>query len=262
MSTRLACAAAAQRSGVMLRAMRKSRCLALGCLFSMGWVAAETDHVSFNRDIRPIMSDTCFRCHGPDKNARMAGMRLDIREEALRPMQSAKIPIVPGDPDKSEIIERIFDGGAKIMPPAYVHKELTQKQKDTIRRWVSEGAVYEGHWAYQPLQRPQVPNVGDASVVKNPIDNFIQSRLKQEGLAVSSEADKRTLLRRVTIDLTGLLPTPEDLTAFLSDTTVCLLRRGMPNSARCTGWMLCVMRIPVDSMATILYPRGPIETMY
>ncbi len=100
------------------------------------------------------MSDTCFRCHGPDKNSRMAGMRLDIREEAINPIRSGRIPIVPGDPDKSEIIERIFADGAKIMPPAYAHKTLTQKQKDMIRRWVSEGAVYEGHWAYQPLQRP------------------------------------------------------------------------------------------------------------
>src|SRR4029077_20802858 len=127
----------------------------------------------------------------------MAGMRLDIREEATKPMPSAKIPIVPGDPDKSGIIERIFADRAKIMPPAYAHKALTQKQKETIRRWVSQGAVYEGHWAYQPLQRPSVPDVGRAAGLKNPIDNFIQSRLRQDGLAPSSEADKRTLLRRV-----------------------------------------------------------------
>jgi hypothetical protein len=202
-----------------MRTMRKPWCLAAGCLLSMGLAAAETDRVSFNRDIRPIMSDTCFRCHGPDKNARMAGMRLDIREEATKPMRSSRIPIVPGNPDQSEIIERIFDGGAKIMPPASAHKALMQKQKETIRRWVSEGAVYEGHWAYQALQRPSVPNVGDAAVVKNPIDNFIQRRLKQDGLLASNEADKRTLLRRVTIDVTGLLPTPEQTTAFLSDSS-------------------------------------------
>src|SRR6266705_7090080 len=87
--------------------------------------------VSFNRDLRPIMSDTCFRCHGPDKNARMAGMRLDIRDEAIRPTRSGRTPIVPGDPDKSEIIARIFASGAKVMPPASAHKELTGKQKDT-----------------------------------------------------------------------------------------------------------------------------------
>jgi hypothetical protein len=201
----------------MMRAMRTSSCLAAVCLLSMGLIAAEPDRVSFNRDIRPIMSDTCFRCHGPDKNARMAGMRLDIREEAIKPTHSARIPIVPGDPDKSEIVERIFATGAKTMPPAYAHKVLTEKQKETIRRWVSEGAVYEGHWAYEPLQRPAVPTVDDASSVKNPIDSFIQSRLMQEGLAPSREADKGMLLRRVTIDLTGLAPTQEELKAFLSD---------------------------------------------
>ena len=114
-------------------------------------VAAEPDRATFNRDIRPIMSDTCFRCHGPDRNARQADMRLDIREEATRPTRSGRIPIVPGDPDKSEIIERVFADGATVMPPRAAHKELTQAQKDTIRRWVAEGAVYEGHWTYQPV---------------------------------------------------------------------------------------------------------------
>src|SRR5436190_22466167 len=142
---------------------------------------ADSDKVSFNRDLRPIMSDTCFRCHGPDKNARMAGMRLDIRDEAIRPTRSGRTPIVPGDPDKSEIIARIFAGGAKVMPPASAHKELTQKQKDTIRQWVAEGAVYEGHWSYQPVARPAVPAAADLSRTKNPIDNFIQDRLRRDG---------------------------------------------------------------------------------
>src|SRR5580658_3209465 len=103
----------------MIRAMRNSWRLAAACLSAVGLVAAQTNRISFNHDIRPIMSDTCFRCHGPDKNSRMAGMRLDIREEAIKPIRSGRIPIVPGDPDKSEIIERIFADGAKIMPPAY-----------------------------------------------------------------------------------------------------------------------------------------------
>ena len=203
----------------MMRAMRILCGLAAGLLYTTGLVAADTDRVSFNRDIRPIMSDTCFRCHGPDKNSRMAGMRLDIREEAIKPTKSSRIPIVPGDPNKSEVVERIFASGAKIMPPAYAHKELTQKQKETIRRWVAEGAVYEGHWAYQPLHRLAVPDAADASLVKNPIDNFIQDRLKQQDLKPSNEADKRTLLRRVTIDLTGLLPTPDEMSDFLSDSS-------------------------------------------
>jgi hypothetical protein len=178
---------------------------------------ADTDKVTFNRDIRPIMSDTCFRCHGPDKGSRLANLRLDIREEALKPTRSGKIPIVPGDPDKSEIIERIFATGAKIMPPAFAHRELTAKQKDTIRRWIAQGAIYQGHWAYQPIQRPAIPEAANATLIRNPIDNFIQERLSREGLSPAQEADKRTLIRRVMLDLTGLPPSSEQVHEFLLD---------------------------------------------
>src|ERR1700757_1597618 len=102
--------------------------------------ASAHGEIRFNRDIRPIMAETCFRCHGPDKNARMAGMRLDIRDEALKPNRSGAVPIVPGDPDKSAIVQRIFAAGARVMPPAAIHKDLTAAQKDTIRQWVAEGA--------------------------------------------------------------------------------------------------------------------------
>src|SRR5579872_570067 len=105
--------------------------------------AADSSRVSFNRDIRPIMSDTCFRCHGPDKSSRLAGMRLDIRAEALKPLSDGSVPIVPGDPEKSAIVQRVFaPSAAKRMPPQYAHKDLTDKQKETIRRWVAQGAVY------------------------------------------------------------------------------------------------------------------------
>ena len=182
-------------------------------------LAAAAEPVKFNRDIRPIMSDTCFRCHGPDKRARMAGMRLDRREEALKPTASGAIPIVPGDADKSAIVQRIFaNDPARRMPPKYAEKTLTDAQKETIRRWVAEGAVYEGHWAYQPVKRPPVPEVADAKApIRNPIDNFIQARLAREGLTPSPEADRRTLLRRVTLDLTGIPPTPQEADAFLND---------------------------------------------
>src|SRR5712664_239736 len=155
--------------------------------------------VNFNRDIRPIMSDTCFRCHGPDKNARMAGLRLDIRDEALKPRKPGVVPIVPGDPDHSAIIQRIFSKDARIMPPQFAHKELSPAQKDTIRRWVAEGAKYEGHWAYEAVKRPSVPELGAA----NPIDSLLRSRLSREGLEPSPEADRRTLIRRVTLDVSG-----------------------------------------------------------
>src|SRR5205823_222600 len=134
--------------------------------------SAANPTVKFNRDIRPIMSDTCFRCHGPDQRARMAGMRLDIRDEALKPTKSGVIPLVPGDPEKSAIVQRIFSPTpAKLMPPPYSHKELTAAQKDTIRRWVAEGAGYEGHWVYEPVKRPPVPALANSKApVRNPID--------------------------------------------------------------------------------------------
>jgi hypothetical protein len=189
-----------------------------GCMAAAATlVAAEPERPTFNRDIRPIMSDTCFRCHGPDRIARKAEMRLDIREEATKATRAGRIPIMPGDPGKSEIITRIFSTGANVMPPKYAHKELTDAQKDTIRRWVADGAVYEGHWTYQPVKRPIVPDVADASGIRNPIDRFIRDRLRREGMMPAHEADKRTLLHRVALDLTGLPPTPEEMRAFLAD---------------------------------------------
>ncbi len=185
-----------------------------------GWVlallAAGAAHseVRFNRDIRPIMAETCFRCHGPDKSSRMAGMRLDLRDEALKPTRSGAVPIVPGDPEKSAIVQRIFAPGARVMPPAAAHKVLTDTQKNTIRQWVAEGAKYEGHWAYQPVQRITPP-----AAAPHPVDAFIRDRLAREGLKPSPEADRRTLIRRVSLDLTGIPPTPAETTAFVNDKT-------------------------------------------
>src|SRR5215475_8616587 len=191
--------------------MRGIRALALASVCA-GVVAHA--QIRFNRDIRPIMAETCFRCHGPDKNARMAGMRLDIREEALKPLPDGSVPIVPGDPEKSAIIQRIFAPGARVMPPPYSHKELAEAQKNKIRQWVAEGAKYEGHWAYQPVVRPAPPHpsrpnsgpAGGPVQPANPIDAFIEDRLEREGLHPSPEADRRTLIRRVSFDLTGIPP--------------------------------------------------------
>ena len=170
--------------------------------------------ISFNRDIRPIMSGTCFRCHGPDESSRRAGMRLDVRDEALR-RRGNGTPIVPGNPDDSLIVRRIFsEDPARVMPPAAIHKELTAAQKQTIRRWIEQGAVYEGQWSYQPVVRPAVPPV---TARRHPVDAFVQARLEAEGVRKSPEADRRTLLRRVTLDLTGLVPTPSESDAFLAD---------------------------------------------
>jgi hypothetical protein len=145
----------------------------------------------------------------------MAGMRLDIRDEALKP-KAHGTPIIPGDPANSEVVQRIFASDGRIMPPASVHKELTAEQKDLIRRWIAEGAKYEGHWAYQPITRPNAPALGGVKV-RNPIDAFVQARLAKEGLKPSEEADRRILIRRVTLDLTGLAPEPAQVEAFIRD---------------------------------------------
>jgi hypothetical protein len=183
--------------------------------------------VRFNRDIRPIMSDTCFRCHGPDQHARMAGLRIDIRDEALKKTKSGVTPIVPGSPGQSAIVERVFaTSSAKIMPPQFAHKELTAAQKETIRRWIAEGATYEKHWSYEPVKRSPVPDVHASNFpIRNPIDAFILERLQREGLEPSPEADRRTLLRRVTLDLTGIPPTPSEMDAFLADTSATAYER-------------------------------------
>jgi Protein of unknown function (DUF1553)/Protein of unknown function (DUF1549)/Planctomycete cytochrome C len=173
--------------------------------------AAPVPRVSFNRDVRPILT-TCFRCHGPDQSSRQASLRLDLRDEALKPRRNGS-PIVPGQSADSLIVKRIFETNARlIMPPASIHKELTEAQKNTIRRWVDQGAEYEGHWAYQPVQRPPVP-----AGTRSPIDAFVRARLALEGLAASPEADRRTLIRRLTLDLTGLAPTPAEVDAFVQD---------------------------------------------
>lgn len=160
------------------------------------------DEVSFNRDIRPIMSDTCFHCHGFDAKAREAGLRLDLREEAVKETEEGALPIVPGDPDRSEIILRIFDEDDP-MPPEKAHKPFTKEQKDLFRRWVAEGAKYEPHWAYAPLKRPDLPPGKGA---ENPIDAFILAALEEKGLTLSPEAAPLSLRRRLHLDLVGLPP--------------------------------------------------------
>ena len=163
--------------------------------------------VRFNRDIRPIMAETCFRCHGPDKNARMAGMRLDIRDEALKPLADGAMPIVPGDPDKSAIIQRIFAPGARVMPPAVQPQGTDAAQKETIRQWVAEGREVRGPLGVSAGERvPRRPKARQRS------HRRVSSRSGWNTKACSPrrEADRRTLIRRVSFDLTGLPPTPAE----------------------------------------------------
>ena len=191
----------------------------LVCSFvAAGLLAADgtPEPVRFNRDIRPMMSDTCFHCHGFDPKSRKGGLRLDIREEALKAGKSGEIAIVPGKPDQSEIIKRIFSKDAEdVMPEKEAHKTLSAAQKELFRRWVAEGAVYEPHWAYKPLEMPAIPALPAGG--KNPIDAFVGAKLAEKKVAPSAEASKERLLRRASLDLTGLPPTPAETAAFLAD---------------------------------------------
>jgi mono/diheme cytochrome c family protein len=178
---------------------------------------APVGKLRYNRDIRPILADNCFACHGPDSAARKAGMRLDKFADATAARKGSEV-IVPGNPVKSELIRRVT-GQGPLMPPPNGHKSLTAAQIATLKRWISEGAQYELHWAYQVPQRGTLPPVSakNAGWVRNPIDRFVLARLEKEGLIPAPEADRRTLARRVSLDLTGLPPDPADVDAFVAD---------------------------------------------
>ncbi len=181
--------------------------------------APDHAHVEFNRDIRPIVSDTCFKCHGRDKNARQAELRLDLREEAVKPHGDEKlIPIVPGDLAHSEAWRRISSKDPDdLMPPPDSHLVITDKQKETIKRWIEQGAEYQPHWAFLPVKQPPVPQFAQQGWVRNEIDAFILARLQTAGLKPAPESDKRSLIRRVTLDLTGLPPTLVEVDEFVND---------------------------------------------
>jgi len=171
--------------------------------------------LEYNRDIRPIFAETCFACHGPDSASRKADLRLDRRDAAI---QSGTL--VPGKPDESEIITRLFETEAsKIMPPPASHKVLTPKQKQTLKDWVAQGAEYQLHWSFLAPKRPTLPVVKNKNWVRNPIDQFILAGLEANGLAPAPESDKRTIARRVSLDLNGLPPEPAMVEEFVADTS-------------------------------------------
>ncbi|HZV34818.1 MAG TPA: DUF1549 domain-containing protein, partial [Verrucomicrobiae bacterium] len=174
---------------------------------ALGFPAFGAEKISYNRDIRPILSDNCFHCHGPDQKQRKGKFRLDVREDAV-----AKGAIVPGKPGESKLISRInATNQDDIMPPLEAHKNLTVAQKETLRRWIANGAVYEKHWAYVPPTKAAVPPN------KNPIDYLVREHLREDGLKPAPPADRRTLARRLYFDLIGLPPKPEEVEAFEKD---------------------------------------------
>ncbi len=198
--------------------------LALSGLFGLTFVPtpataepatpAKGAKLQYNRDIRPILSENCFACHGPDSAARKAGLRLDLRDAAI-----AKEAFKPGKSAESEMIGRILlpDDDETVMPPPKSHKKLTPAQKETLKAWIDQGADYEAHWSFIPPKKPAVPVVKDAKPVRNPIDAFVLAQLEKKGLAFAPEADRRTLARRLALDTTGLPPKSEDVEEFVND---------------------------------------------
>jgi hypothetical protein len=184
------------------------------CLAFSAWAARPPAPVDYGREVRPILSENCFYCHGQDANKRKAKLQLNTLAG-----QRTNDMIVPGQPAKSEVIRRILSTDPdEQMPPPDSHRTLTAAQKDVLKRWVAEGAKFSGHWAFDPLVRPAVPAIrGQKSEVRNPIDAFVLAKLRQEKLSPSPEAQRETLIRRVTLDLTGLPPTPAEVDAFLAD---------------------------------------------
>jgi hypothetical protein len=177
-------------------------------------LAAEPD---FNSEIRPILSQNCFKCHGMDDKARKGSLRLDVRDVATKPAKSGETAIVPGQPDKSELIKRVFStDDEEMMPPKSTKVELSAAQKEKLKDWIAAGAKYDAHWAFVAPKQPPVPQ-SKFGAGKNPIDAFVLSRLEKENLKPSPEADKYTLCRRVHLDLIGIPPTPEEADAFAKD---------------------------------------------
>jgi hypothetical protein len=179
------------------------------------------DTVSYNFNIRPIFSDKCFKCHGPDANKRQAGLRLDVAEEAFKALQdNPKIhAFVPGDPSASEVYLRVTSTDSTMMmpPPASNLKRLTEHETDLIKKWIKQGAKYEKHWAFVPPKKAPIPTVKDKTWPKNELDYFILSKLEKRNLTPNPEADKERLLKRVSLDLTGLPPGLELMDSFLAD---------------------------------------------
>ena len=194
------------------------------CLASLALLAApptgpeRAPALRYDRDVRPILSDRCFSCHGPDAKKRQANLRLDERESALGKYEDG-FAIVPGKPDESQLWKRItHHDAAERMPPSNAGKRpLSDAEKQLLRRWIETGAEYEPHWSFVPPVRPALPAVKDERWVRDPLDRFVLARLEAEGLAPNAEAERETLLRRVFLDLTGLPPTPAELESFLAD---------------------------------------------
>ncbi|MBN8732246.1 MAG: DUF1553 domain-containing protein [Acidobacteria bacterium] len=189
------------------------------CVSAVSLCAAERA-AEFNRDVRPILSDKCFTCHGPDAKTKNIPLRLDLESAAKADLGGGRRAIVEGDPDTSELIRRVTtESKAKRMPPVHTGHAIAPKEVEALRSWIAAGAKWEKHWSFLPPRAPALPKVSNAAWVRNPIDAFVLERLDREGLRPSPEAGKEALLRRATLDLTGLPPAPAEIDAFLADSS-------------------------------------------
>ena len=219
---------------------------------------AASAQVDFQRDIRPILSNQCFKCHGPA--LQKSGVRLDSHDAALR-----KKAIVPGKVEASKLIERILAEDEERMPPKDAGERLKPAQIELLKKWIAQGAEYTPHWAFVKPKQTALPKVKDAKWASNPIDAFILARLEKEGLAPSAEADPQTLIRRLSLDLIGLLPTPAETDAFVKEfnaapstqhsaleswSIVCSLRPTMANVKPGIGSTLLAMPTPTATPST------------
>jgi hypothetical protein len=211
--------AAASRFRVRLLQLLAPLCFAvLPASSSAAEAAKPPGKIDYNRDIRPILSDNCYACHGPDEKQRKRKLRLDVRESAIGELPDSLHAVVPGKSADSELLNRVTeDNPDRRMPPPKSGKTLTPQQIELLRSWIDQGAPYAAHWAFIAPVKPEPPKVADVGWPRNPIDDFILARLEREGLHPSPEAAKTTLIRRVTLDLTGLPPTPAEVDAFLAD---------------------------------------------
>jgi hypothetical protein len=205
-------------------AARLGAVLVLALAVGAGLVGADekappgTPRVDFTRQIRPLLSDRCFRCHGPDASKRKAKLRLDVREGAFKKLNAGWFVVKPGDPGKSELIRRITtDDIEDMMPPPESNLSLTDAEKALLERWIEEGADYRPHWSLAPVSASAAPALRDGPAPANPIDAFVRARLAQEGLAPAPKASSEVLIRRLAFDLTGLPPSPAEIDAFLQD---------------------------------------------
>jgi hypothetical protein len=178
---------------------------------------AGEERIDFTRDIRPILSNNCFTCHGPDAAERQGGLRLDTQTGAHGAGDSGELAVRPGQPELSELYQRVTSSDDSLRMPPGPGMGLSPEDQQKLREWIRQGAEYAAHWAYQPLRRPELPHVQQADWPRQPLDQFILQRLERAGLTPRPEASRETWIRRVSLDLTGLPPTPEDVDQFLAD---------------------------------------------